>query len=252
MAVRRLIFVFPILILFAGAASPAGNDGFLKADLTKAAPERVFISEDFSSLDNWVPFPLFKGRKCTLYTCAVEDGQKCVKAESDCSVSALALDKEFDVYQFPVIRWKWKITALYPNGDIEKKNLNDAPARLYILFKYNPQKAGFFTKLKYSLAKKIYGMYPPQSSLCYVWANRPYNKRVLTSPAWGRSKNIILEAGVKHLDEWRQEQVNILEDYRAAFGKDPPHMAVLAIMDSSQHTCGKSVSYFGGLEISGP
>ncbi|MDA8085166.1 MAG: DUF3047 domain-containing protein [Nitrospiraceae bacterium] len=250
-AARRLIFAISIAIaVFLAGAASAGSPS--EAGPANSQPgNRVLISEDFSNLDNWAPFRLFKGKKNTLYTCAVEDGQKCLKAESDCSVSALALNREFNVYEFPVVSWKWKVDNVYKNGDIEKKSLNDAPARLYILFKYNPEKAGFFTKLKYSIAKRIYGMYPPQSSLCYVWANRPYKRKVITSPVWSRSKSIVLEAGDAHLGQWRQEQVNIVEDYRAAFGKNPPRMAVLAIMDNSQHTCEKSVSYFGSLEISG-
>lgn len=247
-----LAFFLFALVSFT-SASFAGSDipktDISKGNGAKAGQGGVFLSEDFGNLDGWVPFPLFKGKKCTIYTPAVENGRKCLKAQSDCSASALALNRQFDVYKYPVLRWKWKITAVYPNGDIEKNKFNDAPARLYVLFRYNPKKAGFFTRLKYSIAKKIYGMYPPQSGLCYVWADKPYKKNILTSPAWDRSKNIVLEAGATHLNEWREERVNILDDYREAFGKDPPHMAVLAIMDSSQNTCGQSVSYFGDLEI---
>ena len=212
----------------------------------------VFLSADFNSLDGWMPYRLFKKKKETLYTLDTKDGEPCVRAESDGSSSALVYKKEFDVYEFPLVKWKWMVANLYPGGDIKKKSKNDSPARLYILFKYNPKKAGFFTRLKYSIAKKIYGVYPPGSNLCYLWANRPHRERIITSPAWKYSKDIILESGPEHLNEWREERINILDDYRAAFGKDPPHTAAIAIMNNSDNMGGKATSWFGHIEIYGP
>ncbi len=217
-----------------------------------ATKVNVFMSEDFSSLDGWMPYRLFKNKKQTVYTLDVKDSKHCVRAKSDDSSSALAYKKEFDVYEFPVVKWEWMVANLYPDGNIKKKSRNDSPARLYILFKYNPKKAGFFTRLKYSIAKKIYGVYPPGSNLCYLWANRPHKERIITSPAWGNSKDIVLESGPEHLNEWMKERINIVDDYRAAFGKDPPHTAAIAIMNNSDNMGGKATSWFGPIEISGP
>ncbi len=221
------------------AASPANNTN-------------VFIFEDFHTLDNWMPYNIFKQNKETRYGLDVKDGVQCVKAQSDCSASALVYKKEFDVYKYPIVKWKWMAGNIYPNGNLTYNSTNDSPARLYILFKYNPKKAGFFTRLKYSLAKKIYGTYPPGSNLCYLWANHPHKGRIFTSPAWKYSKDIVLEAGRSLLNQWRKEKVNILEDYRAAFGKNPPHMAAIAIMDNSNNAKGKSTSWFGPIKIYGP
>ncbi len=237
-------FLFPLkgpaLWALPAGTDPGGNGA------------KVFMSEDFKNLEGWVPYRLFSKGKETLYTPDVEDGEPCLKAQSDSSASALVYKKEFDVYEFPVVKWKWMVANLYPKGDIKKKSGNDSPARLYILFKYNPKKAGFFTKLKYSMAKMKFGMYPPESSLCYIWANHPHKERVLTSPTWKYSKNIVLEGGPGKLNEWREEKVNILDDYRAAFGIAPPHTAAIAIMNDSDDTKGKSTSWFGPIEISGP
>ena len=247
------LFIASALMFFlaSGALSAAGVSR--SGQKRKSAAETdVFMSEDFSNLRNWMPYNLFKKKKETLYAPDVKDGVQCVKAQSDRSASALVYKKEFDVYKYPIVKWKWMVGNIYPNGNLEKKSGNDSPARLYILFKYNPKKAGFFTRLKYAMAKMIYGVYPPGSNLCYLWANHRHRKKILTSPAWKYSKDIVIEAGASRLNEWRHEEVDIPEDYRAAFGKDPPRMAAIAIMDNSDNTKGKSTSWFGPIEISGP
>jgi hypothetical protein len=60
---------------------------------------------------------------------------------------------------------------------------------------------------------------------------------------------IILESGADHAGEWRTEQVNILEDYEAAFGEAPPDTASLGIMNDSDNTGEQSVSYIDFIEI---
>ena len=42
---------------------------------------------------------------------------------------------------------------------------------------------------------------------------------------------------------FRSQEVNILEDYKAAFGKDPPEIASIAIMNDSDNTKESSISY---------
>ncbi len=237
----------------AGRALSAAASAPLLAPSAAAPAARpcvfLFLSEDFRSLKGWMPYRLFKKKNNTLYTLDVKDGVHCVRAKSDDSSSALVYKKEFDVYKFPIVKWRWMVANLYQGGDIKKKSTNDSPARLYILFKYNPKKAGFFTRIKYAIAKKIYGVYPPGSNLCYLWADEPHKKRIITSPAWSASKDIVLESGPAHLNGWRHERVNILDDYKAAFGKNPPHTAAIAIMNNSDNMGGKATSWFGPIEI---
>jgi hypothetical protein len=241
------LFIVSVLLTFLAAGALAG-------DMTDTAGQakKIFLAEDFSNLSGWTPFCFLKGKKPTKYAPDVKDGVHCVQAQSDCSSSALVYKKEFDVYEYPAVKWKWMISNIYPKGDVKKKSANDSPARLYILFKYNPKNADFFTRLKYSMARMAYGTYPPGSSLCYLWANHRHKERILTSPTWKYCKNIVLEGGTEYLNRWREEKINILDDYRAAFGKDPPRMAAIAIVNNSDNLRGASTSWFGSIEITAP
>jgi hypothetical protein len=215
------------------------------------ASDSAVIRENFANLDNWKPLCFDKTKKDTYYSAAQEDGITCLKAESSGSSSAILCNKEFNIYQYPVVRWKWKVSNVYAKGDIRKKTDNDSPARLYVMFRYDPEKADFFTRLKYSLAKKIYGQYPPRYALCYTWANRPHKEKILPSPGFGEIKYVVLEAGSEQAGKWRAEEVNILEDFRKAFGKAPPATAAISFMNDSDNTGESSTAWLSSLEVLG-
>lgn len=48
------------------------------------------------------------------------------------------------------------------------------------------------------------------------------------------------------------EEVDVLSDYRRAFGTDPPGQAGLAVMNDSDDTGESSVSWLDDLEVRGP
>ena len=103
--------------------------------------------------------------------------------------------------------------------------------------------------MKYSIAKRQYGQYPPHSGLCYVWASRPYKEIIIKDPKWKIIKTIVLEQGTENVCKWREARVNILNDYKKAFGKNPPSHAQIAIMNDSNNTGEQSVSYFDYIEV---
>ena len=109
--------------------------------------------------------------------------------------------------------------------------------------------AAVMDRVKYGLARKLYGEYPPHSTLNYVWANIGGQGRIITSPYTDRAKLIALKKGAEKTGTWQLEEVDILRDYRAAFGADPPPVATIAIMNDSDDTGQGSVSYVDFIEV---
>ena len=212
--------------------------------------DKVFLHEDFIDLQNWKPLFFPKIKRHTEYSIGRNSDNSYLRAESSASASGLILKKEFNVFEYPKLKWRWKISNVYLKGNAEEKSGDDYPIRIYVIFKYDPDKASFAQRIRYGLAKTIYGEYPPQSSLIYIWESKAHNKRIITSPFARESKMIILEAGGDNVGKWLQEKVNILEDYKKAFGNMPPSIASLAIMNDSDNTGEKSVSYVDFIEIS--
>jgi hypothetical protein len=95
----------------------------------------------------------------------------------------------------------------------------------------------------------MYGEYPPDSTLNYVWYSSSHTPHIMPSPYTDRARLIALENGPSKAGEWVDESVNILEDYRKAFGVDPPSAANIAIMNDSDNTGEKSVSYVCFIEV---
>jgi hypothetical protein len=210
---------------------------------------RVFLREDFLTLENWKPLFFSKIKSHTKYSVEKDKDGTFLKAESNASASGIVFNKEFNVYDYPKARWMWKVSNVYKNGDARKKAGDDYPVRIYIIFKYDPETSSLSKRIIYSITKKIYGEYPPHSSLNYIWANREHPSRIITNSYADEAKMVILQTGSGNIGQWLEQQVNILEDYRMVFGSDPPAEASIAIMNDSDNTGEHSVSYVDFIEL---
>jgi hypothetical protein len=198
--------------------------------LQSFAQEReVFIREDFSSMDDWKPLHFPKIKEHTKYSIENSEDKSFLKAESSASASGIIFKKT--------------------KGNANKKSGDDYPIRIYIIYEYDPDTSSFGKKIKYGLARKIYGEYPPDSSLNYIWANRRHQKNIITNTYAKEAQMIVLQAGKENAGTWQEQEVNMLEDYRKAFRKNPPATASIAIMNDSDNTGERAVSYVDYIEV---
>ncbi len=209
----------------------------------------AFISEEFDGLDGWTPV-YFRGiDRHSEYRVEKQGDTGCLVAVSNSSASGLAHRQAFDVYQYPKVRWRWIIRNVYEKGDATSRAGDDYPVRVYVMFSYDPEKASFVEKLKYGLARTFYGQYPPLASLNYIWANREHETRVLRSTYSEKSRMVVLQSGGGRAGQWVEETVDILADFREAFGGEPPPEARLAVMNDSDDTGESSVSCIDYIEV---
>ena len=223
--------------------------GVVISSMALAQDEKIFFHDDFNNLENWKPLNFPKIKRHTLYSTIQDGTNSYLKAESNASASGIILNNEFRVFDYPKIRWRWKINNVFAKGNAKTRDGDDYPLRIYIVFKYEPETASFVEKIKYAIAGGLYGDDPPHSSLNYIWANREHEETVLVSPYADKSMMIPLKSGAENADRWIQEEVNIVEDYHKAFGEDPPSTASLAIMNDSDNTGESAVSYIDYIEI---
>jgi len=209
----------------------------------------VFLREDFNDLAHWRPLFFPKIKRHSQYTIEKDGDMSYLRAESNASASGIIFKKEFSVIEYPKVKWRWNISNTYKKGDEKTRSGDDYPLRVYIIFTYDPDTASFGQRVKYGLAKKIYGEYPPHSSLNYIWANRKQKERIITNAYVDEAKMILLESGDERAGIWVDEEINILDDYRAAFGVDPPAVASIAVMNDSDNTGEHSVSFIDYIEV---
>lgn len=195
----------------------------------------------------WQPMILKKSKKRTLYTLVEDDGKVVVKADSEASASGLAREIRIDPKQYPIVQWRWKIANVIAKADPREKQGEDYPARLYIHFDYDPAKLSFLERTKLNAASVYYGRELPTAVINYVWEGRIAKGTLLNSPFTGRVRVIVVETGTAHLNQWRSEQRNIFDDYRRAFGEDPPMITGVALMTDSDNTGESASAWYGDI-----
>jgi len=222
---------------------------FLFPLIQAQATERAVINEDFHSLAQWQPYSFPGKKRASSYKIVQQNGHSFLKTETRNSASAIICRTSFAVADFPVISWRWKVDTIYPKGDLRRKNGDDYPIRIYVMFQYEAGKASFLEKLQYESAKLLYGEYPPHSSLNYIWANRKQELTFAPNPYTSRAMMFPLDQGGDKVGQWISHRRNILEDYRLAFGKEPPQQATLAIMSDSDDTGSSATAYVDYIKV---
>jgi hypothetical protein len=228
----RIFFVTPLLVI--ASSFLFGQNFFL---------------EDFDNLDQWKPLHFNKIDRWSQYSIIENENSNVLMAISDSSASGLIWKNTFNPFETPEIEWSWKIENILEKGNARKKSGDDYALRIYIIFEYDAKRAGFLESIMYESLKLLYGEYPPMSSLNYIWANKNHKVNFLSNPFTEKAQMFIVESGNENANKWLIEQVNILKDYRLAFGEDPPKKASLAIMTDTDNTGEKSKAYIDYIKI---
>jgi hypothetical protein len=213
------------------------------------AEQEILFRENFDNLTQWEPLTFPKIKTHSTYTLVAQGGKSVLRAESHASASAIVCRRTFNIYENPRLRWRWKVAELADRGNPKDKTGDDYPIRVYVMFQYDPALASLGDRLIYKATKVFYGKYPPHSTLNYVWTGTKIPERFLVSPYTEKARIVILEKGRQRIGEWVEESVNVLDDYRKTFGKDPPATAGLAIMSDTDNTGTSAVAYLDFIEV---
>jgi hypothetical protein len=196
---------------------------------------------------DWKPLTFKKIEQHTRYA-LVKDGETTVvKASANASASGLIRKIKIDPKEYPTVQWRWKVSNILKKGDVTRKEGDDYPARIYIAFEYDPKRLGFFEKAKYEAARVLYGEYPPLGAINYIWESRAPKGTVVPNPFADRVKMIVVESGGSMLNQWVNEERNIYEDYKKAFGDEPPAISGVAIMTDTDNTGESATAYYGDI-----
>ena len=242
----RFIFCLFLSLILATGIFSTGNAPAEEASLSAGEP---FISIEFDTLEGFEPLLFPKIPSHTRYTIMSEHGESFLAAFANSSASALVFTSEFDVYKYPVLSWRWRVSNVYKNGHAGLKGGDDFPARVYVMFSFDPKEAQLGQRMVYGVLKAFYGKYPPLSTLNYIWASRDHEARYITSPYTKKAMLVVLRQGpAGDPQAWASESVNVLEDYREAFkGGNPPRWARIAVMSDSDNTSESAAAHFDSI-----
>jgi hypothetical protein len=248
MTLRISIVMIGIAFLVA-AGMILGEPNFLQAESPEALEIGAFsaATPDGPWPDGWKPLTFPKIPQHTTYHLVKDGNRVAVKAASQASSSGLTKEILIDPKEYPIIQWQWKVSNILKAGDVAKKEGDDYPARIYVTFQYDRQKVGLFGKAKYEAAKLIYGQYPPLGAINYIWESRAPVGTAVPNPYTDQVQMIVVASGSNKLNTWVTEERNVYEDYKRAFGQDPPMISGVAIMTDTDNTGESAEAYYGDI-----
>ncbi len=214
--------------------------------------EKTFIiNEHFSSLDNWREIDFGHSEHTKYEIITNDDNHSFLKSTSNATATAMLYKNSFNVYDHPNIEWKWQVNNIIKKATLTKKEGDDFPLAVYVLFKYDYKKLGYFERMSYNTKKALYGgEEPPHSTLRFVWSSyQDKGKKIYVTPYQDSGRNYLVEVGEENLGKWVLEKENIVEIYKKAFGKNPPSMATIGFMNDSDNTKESAVSYLDYIHV---
>lgn len=206
------------LAVAAALAAGAGGDRSILVDDFEAGLRPGWEAESF--------------RGETVYDVVPEGTGHVLRARSRASASGLVYRIRYDVGQYPILSWRWKVDNVIEKGDETRKSGDDYAARVYVIFPH-----WFFPKTR---------------SLNYIWANRLPRGRHVPNPFTPRAAMFAVESGAGEVGRWLAERRDVRADYRAAFGEDPPPAGAVAIMTDTDQTGEAATAYYDDLRLEAP
>ena len=198
--------------------------------------------------DGWKPLAFKKIPTPTAYELVVDADTVVVKATSNAAASGLIKEVTINPTVFPIVRWRWKVGNILSRSDVTRKSGDDYPARLYITFEYDPAKVSFGKKLKYKAGRALFGDIPI-AALNYIWDTNTPVGTIVDNAYTDFAKMIVVESGGAKVGGWVEESRNVFEDYRQAFGEEPPLINGVAIMTDTDNTKERAVAYYGDIRF---
>jgi Protein of unknown function (DUF3047) len=160
-----------------------------------------------------------------------------IEVVSKDSVSTLYKPVSADIRERPLLTWRWRVDEHAPATDLSAKGQDDCSLAVYVGFPYESDQASLFERLKRPLVESWAGGEAPGRVLRYVFCGRHQRGEVVESPHLGSAGFIrVLRPADSPTDTWFTEQVDLVADYREAFGEEPPDPAQIAIQADTDDT----------------
>jgi len=156
------------------------------------------------------------------------EGEKYLEAIANSSAVTIAKKFEYDLLEYPILSWQWRVIELPQGGDERYKRTGDSGAGIYVIFP---------------------GLLFPES-IKYVWSSSLPLSSTTESPYNGDTKVMVLRNHTSPLGTWLSEKVNVYEDYKKLFGHEPEEVIAIGLMSDSDNTKSRAVAHYKKLEVS--
>jgi hypothetical protein len=198
---------------------------------------------------HWQPLGVSRKINPTRYSLIEDAGVTVLRAEAQASASGISRRITVDPAQYPLLRWRWKVSNIVKAGDVHTREGDDYPARIYVMFDYPLDKLAFIERIKIQIARTLYDPNLPAATLCYVWdANAPSGTMV-PSRYTDRVRMVVVESGAARINQWLAFERNVAVDFRAAFGEKAPAISAIAVASDTDNTGESVTAWYGDISF---
>ncbi|MEC7376455.1 MAG: DUF3047 domain-containing protein, partial [Pseudomonadota bacterium] len=176
-------------------------------------------------------------------------GQQVVLATTEGGASGLIARVNVEPGDSLMLEWRWKVSNVFEKGNARTKAGDDYPARIYVAFEFQPEKAGFFERAKRKTVEVLFGESLPGNALNYIWANSLPEGTFIANAYTDKTMMVAVNSGSDRTGEWVTVQRDIVADYRQAFGEAPPPIVGVAIMSDSDNTGERATAWYGNVRL---
>lgn len=228
----------------------------LGAALAQAGPPDDIMPGNFSALQpgsalpqGWTRTAVADGRAPTSYSLVEDRGVTVLRAESSRSAAGLTHRLQVDPQEYPILKWRWKISNVITNADLSRKEGDDFPARLYVSFDYPIERLPLAERVKLRVARALYDPNLPAATLCYVWDGKAPTGTIAASAYSSRVRIMVVESGSARVNQWVNIARDLAGDFRAAFGEDAPAVSAIAVAVDTDNTGASVTTHFGDISL---
>jgi len=238
---RYLTAVLALSLMAASAQADSTENSLITAFSTITSLE-----------DGWEPMEFPKIDRHSRYQLTDDNGEQVVMATTDNSASGLIARVSVEPGDSLILRWRWKVSNVYEQGNARRKEGDDYPARIYVAFEFEPDEAGFFERAKRKTVEVVFGEELPGNALNYIWANRLPVGEIIANPFTDTTMMVAVNSGTANTGEWVTVERDIVADYRKAFDREPPKLVGVAIMSDSDNTGASATAWYGDVRLVKP
>lgn len=159
-----------------------------------------------------------------------EDGISFIRLKSSKNSFALHKELNFNIKEYPVITWRWKVSSLPEGADVRNSKTDDQAAQIYIVF----------PKFPAMINSRVVG---------YIWETSAPAGSVITSKKNSNTKYIVIQSGKERLGEWLEEKRNVYADYKMLFNEEPPLVGKVSVMIDTDNTKSSAESFFSAIRF---
>ncbi|MCB1678996.1 MAG: DUF3047 domain-containing protein [Halioglobus sp.] len=164
----------------------------------------------------------------TRYQLRDNSGRHALCAHSEAAASGLFKKIDVDLERTPYLHWSWKVDTLVDGGDERRKQGDDYPARIYVVFSGGL----FFWRTR---------------AVNYVWSRSEPPGSAWPNAFTANAQMIAVRSGTEELGQWLSERRDVKADYRRLFGSEAGTIAAVALMTDSDNTKSTAAACYGDI-----